>query len=66
MVKSEKQKTDGLTGLQAFSEKEFKARLREIGRFREPTGKVSVPEGEFTPVVVKGKPLSELVAEGRR
>jgi len=51
---------------QEFSEEEFKAKLREIGRLRKPTGKVPQPEGEFTPVEVKGKPLSESVVEDRR
>lgn len=66
MAKSENHKADGPAGLQAFSEEEFKAKLREIGRLQEPAGKVPTPKGEFTPVVLKGKPLSESVVEERR
>lgn len=49
-----------------FSEEKFKAKLREIGRLREPHGKVPTPDGEFAPVEVGGKPLSDSVIEDRR
>ena len=66
MAKSEDQEPDALAAAGGFSEEEFKARLREIGRLREPNGNVPTPEGEFTPVEVRGKPLSDSVVEDRR
>ena len=66
MDESEGREPDAQGAPQEFSEEEFKAKLRAIGRLRKPTGKVPKPEGEFTPVKVKGKPLSESVVEDRR
>ncbi|MEO8498855.1 MAG: hypothetical protein ABI614_27655, partial [Planctomycetota bacterium] len=40
MAKSEDREPDAAAKPQGFSEVEFKAKLREIGRLREPTGKV--------------------------
>ena len=66
MAESEDQEQDAPAEDQGFSEEAFEAKLREIGRLREPKGNVPKPEGEFTPVEVHGKPLSESVVEERR
>lgn len=66
MAKSKDQEQGIPAEGQGFSEEQFKAKLREMGRLREPTGKARKPKGEFRPVVVKGKPLSESIVEERR
>jgi hypothetical protein len=66
MAKSDDQEPEALAAASEFSEEEFKARLREMGRLREPAGNAPTPEGEFTPVEVRGKPLSDSVVEDRR
>ncbi|MCH8044443.1 MAG: hypothetical protein IID44_12060 [Planctomycetes bacterium] len=66
MAKSKDQEPDALPAAGEFSEEEFKAKLREMGRLREPNGRVPTPEGPFTPVEVQGKPLSDSVVEDRR
>ena len=66
MAKSEDKEPAAMAAAGGFSEEEFKKKLRKIGRLREPTGKVPTPEGEFTPVEVRGEPLSDAVVEDRR
>ena len=66
MAKSKDQEPDARPTAGEFSEEEFKAKLRQIGRLCEPNGKVPTPEGPFTPVEVQGKRLSDSVVEDRR
>jgi hypothetical protein len=66
MEKSKDEDPDAPAATGEFSESEFKAKLREIGRHRKPTRDAPIPEGEFAPVKVSGQRLSDSVIEGRR
>jgi hypothetical protein len=66
MANPDEQEQDAPLEGQGFSEEAFKAKLRKMGRLRQPTGKVPKPEGPFSPVQVKGKTLSESLIEERR
>lgn len=48
------------------SENRFQLRLLELGLLREVKARSGVPEGNRTPIQVKGKPLSQTIIEERR
>lgn len=66
MAKSEDKEPAAMAAADEFSEEEFKKRLRKIGRLHKPMEKVPTPQGECTPVEVRGEPISDAVVEDRR
>jgi hypothetical protein len=51
---------------EARVEKRFKQKLVELGLLKEVKAPSGVPEGDRTPIKVKGKPLSQSIIEERR